>query len=481
MNGWRFGRGVAVMMLAAVLGVAPIAEPVSPPPASARLEAVSLAAVDSRLAVRVTLSGRPGIVAVHREGDAARVSIAETTLGARFAGGTRFAWTPAPDFDLETLSGPTRLDRLEVMVMDSEVSVLLHVPPEVSIDVRRDRRGLLLVFREDSPATGPPTLAQAPPPAPAPVAPPPVAAPPAEASAPPPAPPERTEPATAMAAATPAAEAPATTPTPEPPVGQAVRVAAPPVLDGNVLDDPALDGRARADGLSPDPTGRGTARQRAHRGAHRLRRRGALHRRRLLRPHARRHHRLGEPARLAPREHRQLPGHPRHLLRPPQRVRVRDQPDLARVRRSGRQRGRGQPPRPAPTERGYRGRVQPELGRGLAGPHPDRRLRLERRVRDPVPDAALRRGRPPDLGHQLPAQHPAPQRDRVLGAPRAPVRPVPPPLGGDAPGPGDAEPAQPQDRPVRARGVPARLHDRRGRQPGGRRSAATSSTASRRA
>jgi hypothetical protein len=204
-------------------------------PASARLEAVSLAAVDSRLAVRVTLSGQPGMVAVHREGDAARVSMTNTTLGTRFAGGTHFAWMPAPDFDLETLSGPTRLDRLEVMVMDSEVSVLLHVPPEVSIELRRDRRGLLLVFREDSSATGPPTMAQTP--APAPVAPPPVAAPPAEAPVPPPAPPERTEPATAMAAATPAAEAPAATP--EPPVGLAVRVTAPPALDGSVLDDPA--------------------------------------------------------------------------------------------------------------------------------------------------------------------------------------------------------------------------------------------------
>ncbi len=184
-------------------------------PASARLEAVSLAAVDSQLAVRVALSGRPGMVAVHREGGAARVSITETTLGTRFAGGTRFAWTPAPDFDLETLSGPTRLDRLEVMVMDSEVSVLLHVPPEVSIDVRRDRRGLLLVFREDSPATGPPTMAQAP--APAPVAPPPVAAAPAQAPPPPPAPTEPTVTATAMAAATPAAEAPAATEPVSPP------------------------------------------------------------------------------------------------------------------------------------------------------------------------------------------------------------------------------------------------------------------------
>jgi len=183
-------------------------------PASARVEGVSLAAVDSQLAVRVALSGRPGMVAVHREGDVARVSITETTLGRNFAGGTRFAWTPAPDFDLEMLSGSTRLDRLEVMVADSEVSVLLHVPPEVSIDIRRDRRGLLLLFREESAEAPPPTMAQAPPPAPAPepapapVAPPPVAAAPAVAPpSPPPTPTEPSEPVTAMAAAAPPAEA----------------------------------------------------------------------------------------------------------------------------------------------------------------------------------------------------------------------------------------------------------------------------------
>jgi hypothetical protein len=218
-------------------------------PASARVEAVNLATVDSRLAVRVALSGQPGMVAVHREGEAARVSITETTLGTRFAGGSRFAWTPDPDFDLETLSGPTRLDRLEVMVVDSEVSILLHVPPEVSIDIRRDRRGLLLVFREDTATAPPPTMAQAPPPAPAPVtpppevatsaeaaepppvAPPPVAAEPEEAPPPTPAPPEPTEPATATAAATPGAEMPApiTEPVSPPPAADAVtRPAAPP-------------------------------------------------------------------------------------------------------------------------------------------------------------------------------------------------------------------------------------------------------------
>jgi hypothetical protein len=202
-------------------------------PASARVEAVNLATVESRLAVRVALSGRPGMVAVHREGDAARVSITETTLGHRFAGGTRFAWTPAPDFDLATLAGPTRLDRLEVMVADSEVNVLLHVPPDVSIDVRRDRRGLLLVFREDSQTTAAPTVAQAPPPPRAPTspptpAPPSVAAAPAEAPTPPPVPEEPT--ATAVTTATPAAESPEPTagPVAPPPAPAPAELTAPP-------------------------------------------------------------------------------------------------------------------------------------------------------------------------------------------------------------------------------------------------------------
>jgi hypothetical protein len=202
---------------------------------SARLEAVSLAAVDSRLAVRITLSGRPGPVAVHREGDAARVSIADTTLGTSFAGGTHFAWTPTANFDLDALSGPTRLDRLEVEAVESEVSVRLHVPPEVSIELRRDRRGLLLVFREGSLATPPPNLAQAQ----APVAPPPVTAPPAGAPVSTPRPPENAGAGTAMAAAAAAPVTPVASP--GPPVGLAVRVPTPPVIDGDVQNDPAWE------------------------------------------------------------------------------------------------------------------------------------------------------------------------------------------------------------------------------------------------
>jgi hypothetical protein len=116
--------------------------------ASARVEAVSLTTLDSRLAVRIALTGTPGLVAVHREGDVARLSVMDADLGLRFAGGRRFSWTPSDGFDPALLATtPARLDKLEIAAGSTEVSVLLHVPPDVSVDVRRDSRGLLVVFR----------------------------------------------------------------------------------------------------------------------------------------------------------------------------------------------------------------------------------------------------------------------------------------------------------------------------------------------
>jgi Putative beta-barrel porin 2 len=151
--------------------------------ASARVDSVYMTTTaDQRLAVRVALTGTPGMVAVHREGAAARVSVMEAALGGQFAGGRHFSWTPTSSFDPALLAAtPVKLDRLEIAATDSEVSVLLHVPPEVAVDVRRDARGLLLVFRSASPQeTAPSNVAQAVP-SPAPVVaqalPPPVAAP----------------------------------------------------------------------------------------------------------------------------------------------------------------------------------------------------------------------------------------------------------------------------------------------------------------
>ena len=145
--------------------------------ASARIESVYLTTADQRLAVRVAVSGAPGMVAVHREGAAARVSIMDASLGLQFAGGRRFSWTPSAGFDPALLAAsPVKLDRIEIAATDSEVSVLLHVPPEVAVDVRRDTRGLLLVFRTTAPAQTE-RVAQAPPPAPVVSAPPPAPAP----------------------------------------------------------------------------------------------------------------------------------------------------------------------------------------------------------------------------------------------------------------------------------------------------------------
>ncbi|HXK10119.1 MAG TPA: outer membrane beta-barrel protein [Vicinamibacteria bacterium] len=186
--------------------------------ATARVESVSLTAVDGRLAVRVQVSGAPGLIAVHREGDVARISITDADLGLRFAGGRRFSWTPQNGFDPALIAAaPAKIDRLEIAATTSEVSVLLHVPPDVSVDVRRDVRGLLVVFRQAPVEAPPQRVAQAPapepaatlateptPPAPAPAAPVPAVAPP---------------PAAAQLAATPAA------PPPTPPAAAPVREA----------------------------------------------------------------------------------------------------------------------------------------------------------------------------------------------------------------------------------------------------------------
>jgi len=173
--------------------------------ASARVDSVYLTTTDQRLAVRVAVSGTPGMVAVHREGTVARVSIMDAALGLQFAGGRRFSWTPSDGFDPALLAAsPAKLDRIEIAATDSEVSVLLHLPAEVSVDVRRDTRGLLLVFRSAaSPpreraaqAAEPPPVVAAPRPVPVPAAPekagpepkrepavaPPVAAPPVPAA-----------------------------------------------------------------------------------------------------------------------------------------------------------------------------------------------------------------------------------------------------------------------------------------------------------
>ena len=91
--------------------------------AAARVESVYLTTTsDQKLAVRVSVAGTPGLVRVHREGDAARVSIADAELGGSFAGGRHFSWTPAADFDrARAPEAPARIDRLELEAAGTDV------------------------------------------------------------------------------------------------------------------------------------------------------------------------------------------------------------------------------------------------------------------------------------------------------------------------------------------------------------------------
>ncbi len=68
--------------------------------------------------------------------------------------------------------------------------------------------------------------------------------------------------------------------------------------------------------------------------------------------------------------------------------------------------------------------LQHQLGRRVDRAHEDHRAGLDRGVCHSVPHAALSVRDRSDLGHQLPAQHPAPQRARLLGADSPAVQPV---------------------------------------------------------
>ena len=163
--------------------------------------------------------------------------------------------------------------------------------------------------------------------------------------------------------------------------------------------------RARRSRLGPRPArhrvradaaGRGPAGFRADRGPHRLHRGYHLLRCRLLRPGSVRDHRHRQPPRLVPCRQRQLPAHPRHLPRPAERLHLRHQPLRPGVRRAARQRGGGRQRhgggvRRRRPDRRRRRRLQPELGRRVAGAHRHLRGGLDGGVRHPVPHAALSR------------------------------------------------------------------------------------------
>ncbi len=114
--------------------------------AAARIESISLVSVEAGSAVRLGMSGVPGVVAVERSGATTRVAIGATTLGASFAGGRRFSWSSAVG-GLGRLGAGPGPDRFEVEADTSSIVVQLALPPETSLEVRREARAVLLVFR----------------------------------------------------------------------------------------------------------------------------------------------------------------------------------------------------------------------------------------------------------------------------------------------------------------------------------------------
>ncbi len=129
------------VLLAAVLATAVLAT------AGARVESVSLVRLETGSALRLGISGVPGVVAVERAGATTRVSIGATTLGAGFAGGGRFTWSSAGGDLGHPAAAEPRPDRFEVEAQASAVVVELALPPETRLEVRQEARALLLVFR----------------------------------------------------------------------------------------------------------------------------------------------------------------------------------------------------------------------------------------------------------------------------------------------------------------------------------------------
>jgi len=67
---------------------------------SGRMESVSLVSVGSRPGIRLGFSDKPGMVAVSRQGDVARIVVTGATLGVGFSGADQFRWTR------DSVSGP---------------------------------------------------------------------------------------------------------------------------------------------------------------------------------------------------------------------------------------------------------------------------------------------------------------------------------------------------------------------------------------
>jgi len=212
--------------------------------ASARVDSVQLSDTGSRTAVRIEWTGTPALVAVHREGNEARVSMSDAEMGLLFSGGSRFEYTsataPAP-----ISSAPFEGIRIESRA--GEIFFYFRVASDTPVDVQRGADFMIVSFREGIPGgmvlserpSAPVRSAAAMPspfaPAPRPAPPPPVQArPPAATAAPPPAavtpPPPRsaTPPPSTFAplpapgiAATPVTPAPTPAPVPPAPTASA--------------------------------------------------------------------------------------------------------------------------------------------------------------------------------------------------------------------------------------------------------------------
>lgn len=116
--------------------------------AAARVEAIALTIVGSQPALRVSVSGRPGSVALRRERDATRVVISEATLGLRFGGSHRVSWTSGERSIPAWLSGSRAgwLRRIDVGEGSGLVYVVLRSPQPTTAELRRDAQGLLVVL-----------------------------------------------------------------------------------------------------------------------------------------------------------------------------------------------------------------------------------------------------------------------------------------------------------------------------------------------
>ena len=180
-------------------------------------------------------------------------------------------------------------------------------------------------------------------------------------------------------------------------VATATRAAEAPTIDGDVLGDPAwATGHADHRRSGRSSRTKGSRRRSGPKCASSSPRDtlyiGAV----LYDSRSVRHHRVRCAPRRAAGRHRQLPDDLRHLSRSAERVRVRHQPGRHRVRRPGDQRRAGRRrPWLRPDAVGRLGRrLQHQLGRRVDGAGEDHRARLDGRVRDSVPHAALSRRAP---------------------------------------------------------------------------------------